>query len=148
MGAALWLALGAFLLWNALNLQVDPVRVSRGLGRASVVFGRAFPPNFERGGLPVEGVVESLQMATLSTLFGVLLGVPVAVMAARNIAPLPVYGVARGIISLGRSFHEIIVAILFVKAVGFGPFAGMLTLILAVVVISEVLSAWLRKRVT
>jgi phosphonate transport system permease protein len=67
-------------------------------------------------------------MATLSTALGVLIGIPVAVMAARNFAPLPAYATGRGIISLGRTFHEIIVAILFVKAVGFGPFAGMLTL--------------------
>ncbi|MBI2161259.1 MAG: phosphonate ABC transporter, permease protein PhnE [Candidatus Rokubacteria bacterium] len=128
MGPTLWLALLGFLLWNALSLHVDPARVARGLARAGIVFGRAVPPNFERWELLVEGVVESLQMATLSTVFGVLLGIPVAVTAARNFAPLPVYTAGRGIISVARTFHEIIVAILFVKAVGFGPFAGMLTL--------------------
>lgn len=50
-------------------------------------------------------------------------------MAARNIAPLPVYYLGRAIIILARSFHPVIVAIIFVKAVGFGPFAGILTLI-------------------
>jgi phosphonate transport system permease protein len=120
--------LAAFLAWNAWSLQVDPARVARGLSRAGIVFRRAFPPDFERWGLLVEGVVESLQMATLSTFLGLVLGIPVAVMAARNIAPLPVYGVGRGAIALARTFHEIIVAIIFVKAVGFGPFAGMLTL--------------------
>jgi phosphonate transport system permease protein len=128
MAPALGAGLVAFVIWNALSLHVDPARVSRGLGRAWGVFGRAFPPDFERWELLVEGVVESLQMATLSTALGVLIGIPVAVMAARNFAPLPVYAAGRGIISLGRTFHEIIVAILFVKAVGFGPFAGMLTL--------------------
>lgn len=119
---------GVFLLWNALSLEVDPARVARGLSRARIVFGRAVPPDFTRWELLVEGVVESLQMATLSTAIGVLIGIPIAVMAARNFAPLPIYAVGRGTISLGRTFHEIIVAILFVKAVGFGPFAGMLTL--------------------
>jgi len=128
MAPALWLGLGAFLLWNALSLHVDAARVVRGLSRAGIVFGRAFPPDFGRWELLVEGVVESLQMATLSTALGVLIGIPIAVMAARNFAPLPVYAVGRGIISLGRTFHEIIVAIIFVKAVGFGAFAGMLTL--------------------
>jgi phosphonate transport system permease protein len=130
MGPAAWLGLGAFLAWNALTLEVDPARVARGLGRVGVVFGRAFPPNFERGSLLVEGVVESLQMATLSTALGVVAGIPVAVMAAGNLVPHPVYAVGRGIISLARTFHEIIVAIVFVKAVGFGPFAGTLTLTL------------------
>lgn len=128
MGPALWLLLASFVVWNAVSLQVDPARVARGLGRAWIVFGRAFPPDLERWELLVEGVVESLQMATLSTALGGLIGIPVAVMAARNVARLPVYAAGRGIIALGRTFHEIIVAILFVKAVGFGPFAGMLTL--------------------
>ncbi len=133
MGPALWLGLLAFVLWNALNLQVDPARVARGLHRASIVFGRAVPPNFERWRLLWEGVVESLQMATLATTLGVLIGIPVAVMAARNFSPLAFYLPGRGVIALGRTFHEIIVAIVFVKAVGFGPFAGMLTLTVAVV---------------
>lgn len=128
MAPVVWAGLAAFVLWNALSLQVDPARVSRGLARAGTVFGRAFPPSFERWELLVEGVVESLQMATLSTALGVLVGIPVAMMAARNVAPPPVYAAGRGLISIGRTFHEIIVAILFVKAVGFGPFAGMLTL--------------------
>jgi phosphonate transport system permease protein len=128
MAPVFWTGLAAFLLWNALSLQVDAARVSRGLARAWTVFGRAFPPDFERWELLVEGVVESLQMATLSTALGVLVGIPIAVMASRNVAPPPVYALGRGLITIGRTFHEIIVAILFVKAVGFGPFAGMLTL--------------------
>jgi phosphonate transport system permease protein len=128
MGPAVWLALAAFVAWNVWNLEVDAARVARGLARAGTVFGRAFPPDFHRWELLLEGIVESLQMATLSTALGTALGIPVAIMAARNVAPLPVYAVGRGIVSLGRTFHEIIVAIILVKAVGFGPLAGMLTL--------------------
>lgn len=130
MGPVLWLGLAVFLAWNAWSLQVDPSRIARGLGRVGIVFSRAFPPDFGRWRLLVEGVVESLQIATLSTALGVVLGIPVAVMAARNIVPPPAYAAGRGIITLARTFHEIIVAIVFVKAVGFGPFAGMLTLTL------------------
>ena len=128
MGPALWVGLAAFVGWNLWNLEVDAARVARGLARAGTVFGRAFPPDFQRWELLLEGIVESLQMATLSTALGTVLGIPVAIMAARNVAPLPVYAVGRGIVSVGRTFHEIIVAIILVKAVGFGPLAGMLTL--------------------
>ncbi|MGH7307974.1 MAG: phosphonate ABC transporter, permease protein PhnE [Candidatus Rokuibacteriota bacterium] len=120
--------LAAFLGWNALNLEVNPERVARGLGRLGAVVASAVPPDFQRLGLLASGVLESIEIATLSTLLGVLLGVPVAVLAARNVVPLPVYGVGRGTITLGRTFHELIVGILFVKAVGFGPLAGVLTL--------------------
>jgi phosphonate transport system permease protein len=128
MGPALWAGLALFLAWNAVNLEVDPARIQRGLARAGTVFGRAFPPDFHRWPLLLEGLVESLQMATLSTALGTLLGVPVAVLAARNVVPLPVYAGGRSIVSLARTFHEIVVAIVLVKAVGFGPLAGTLTL--------------------
>src|SRR5512134_2740572 len=91
MGPVLWLGLGLFLAWNALSLEVDAARIARGLARAGTVFARAVPPDFTRWPLLLEGIVESIQMATLSTALGTLLGVPVAAMAARNVAPLPVY---------------------------------------------------------
>jgi phosphonate transport system permease protein len=52
------------------------------------------------------------------------------VLAARNVVVLPVYAGGRGIIMLVRTFHELIIAIVLVKAVGFGPLAGTLTLTL------------------
>jgi phosphonate transport system permease protein len=128
LGPVAWLALAGFLAWNVMSLEVNPERVARGLARLGTVLSRAFPPDFERSSLLFAGILESIEMATLSTLLGVLLGIPVAVLAARNVVPLPVYAGGRGIITLGRTFHELIVAILFVKAVGFGPLAGMLTL--------------------
>src|SRR5262245_17997226 len=67
-------------------------------------------------------------MCTRCAALGAALGVPVAITAARNVSPLPVYLLGRGVVTVGRTFHEIIVAIIMVKAVGFGPLAGMLTL--------------------
>jgi len=128
MGPVVWTLAVAFLVWNALNLEVNPERIARGLSRLGMVAARAFPPDFHRAGLLASGVLESIEIATLATLFGVLLGIPVAVLAARNVVVLPVYAAGRGVITLGRTFHELIVAIILVKAVGFGPLAGVLTL--------------------
>jgi phosphonate transport system permease protein len=128
VGSVVWMAAAAFLVWNAVSLEINPERIARGWSRLGMVVARAFPPDFQRAGLLASGVLESIEIATLSTLFGVLLGIPVAVLAARNVVPLPVYATGRGVITLGRTFHELIVAIIFVKAVGFGPLAGVLTL--------------------
>jgi phosphonate transport system permease protein len=128
IGPTLWIIIAGFLVWNVFELEIDPVRVARGVARFSTVLARAFPPDFHRAGLITTGVLESVEMATLSTLLGVLLGIPVAVLGARNVVPVLVYLGGRGTITIGRTFHELIVAILFVKAVGFGVFAGVLTL--------------------
>ena len=97
--------------------------------RAQRIFSGAFPPSFERSGLLIDGFLESLKIAILATVGGIALSVPLAFMAASNISIKPIYFLGRGIIIVARSFHPVIVAIIFVKAVGFGPFAGALTLV-------------------
>lgn len=126
------LLLGVFiyLFWAFATLPFDWARIAEGIPRAGQIFGGAFPPSFQRSSLLITGFVESFQIAFLATLLGLFLSVPIAVMAAKNIAPKPVYYLGRAIIILSRSFHPVIVAILFVAAVGFGPFAGVLTLTL------------------
>ncbi|GHE94066.1 phosphonate ABC transporter, permease protein PhnE [Aliiroseovarius zhejiangensis] len=126
---AVYLGIITYILWVGASMPIDWERVADGLGRAKRIFGGAFPPSFDRSGLLIDGFLESLKIALLATAGGVALSVPIAFMAARNIAPLPIYYLGRAIIIIARSFHPVIVAIIFVKAVGFGPFAGVLTLI-------------------
>jgi phosphonate transport system permease protein len=128
MGPVAWSVGLAFLAWNLASLDVDPARVARGVGRLGTVLAKALPPDWSRTSLITTGVIESIEIATLSTVLGVLLGIPVAVLAARNVVPLPVYAGGRAAVTLGRTLHELILAIILVKAVGFGPLAGVLTL--------------------
>ncbi|MDF2096271.1 phosphonate ABC transporter, permease protein PhnE [Aquibaculum arenosum] len=123
------LAILVYVVWAISMLPIDWARVSEGITRAQRIFSGAFPPSFERSGLLIKGFSESLKIAILATVGGVLLSIPIAFMAARNLAPMPIYLLGRAIIIVARSFHPVIVAIVFVKAVGFGPFAGVLTLI-------------------
>lgn len=124
-----WLGVAAYVAWTLGTLPIDWQRVAEGWTRAGRIFGGAFPPSFARSGLLIDGFLESLKIAILATFGGVLLSIPIAFMAARNVAPLPVYYLGRGIVIVARSFHPVIVAIVFVKAVGFGPLAGVLTLV-------------------
>ena len=121
----------AYVVWSVGTLEVDIARVSQGLPRAANMIAHMFPPDFSRWELLVRGMVESLQMALAASVFGMVLAVPLGLAGASNLAPRPVYLVARTIISLSRTFHEVIIAIFFVKIFGFGPLAGVLTLIVA-----------------
>ncbi|MBB3331075.1 phosphonate transport system permease protein [Halomonas campaniensis] len=123
-----WLLLAGYLVWAFGTLPFNWERIGEGLPRAARIFGGGFPPSFQRADLLLTGFKESFQIAILATLLGVLLSIPFAVMAAKNIVPRPVYLVGRAVIIVSRSFHPVIVAILFVAAVGFGPLAGILTL--------------------
>ncbi|MET3663374.1 phosphonate ABC transporter, permease protein PhnE [Aquamicrobium ahrensii] len=121
-------AVALYLVWSLSTLQFDSQRVLRGFVRAGDIFARMFPPDFSRSKILINGMVESIQIAIVSTVLGIIIAVPIGICAARNLAPRPVYLAARGLIVLGRTFHELIIAIFFVKMFGFGPLAGVLTL--------------------
>jgi phosphonate transport system permease protein len=125
------LAALAYLVWAVGSLNIDTQRALAGFGRAWDLLARMFPPDFARHQLLVKGMVESLQMAFAATLVGLVLGIPLGIAAASNLAPKPVYAAARAFIVVGRTFHEIVIAIFFVKLFGFGPVAGLLTLAFA-----------------
>jgi phosphonate ABC transporter permease subunit PhnE len=108
-------------------------RFVAGFGHGARFISRMFPPNFAQDKLELlySGMLESLQIAIIATVAGVLLSLPLGLMAARNLSPLPLAWAARTMIALFRTFHPVIIAILFVKAVGFGALAGMLALVVA-----------------
>lgn len=119
----------AYALIGAHSIDVRWERVVLGMERAGrFVQGFARPDFTSRGRVILEGILESLTMTVVSTVFGVLLSIPVAIGAARNMVPRSIYLLCRGIITLSRTFQEVIIAILFVAMFGFGPFAGVMTL--------------------
>jgi phosphonate transport system permease protein len=121
----------AYCAWAISGLNIDPQRALAGAGRALDLVARMVPPDFGRWPLLAKGLTESVQMAFAATLAGLVLAVPLGIAAARNLAPRPIYLAARALIVLGRSFHEVIIAIFCVKLFGFGPVAGLITLALA-----------------
>jgi phosphonate transport system permease protein len=124
-------ALVVYVIYACAQLEVSWDRVQTGLVNASRFFGRMFPPNFERWELLAKGLKESLEIAVLASTLGIVLALPIGLSAARNLMPVWATWPARLIIVSARSFHPVIVAILFVKAVGFGALAGILALTVA-----------------
>jgi phosphonate transport system permease protein len=120
-----------YVVYAASRLEVGWGRFVEGLGHGAVLLGRMLPPDFARWDLLLRGLKESLEIAVLSSAFGIVLALPIGFLAARNLMPGYVSWPARGVVALCRSFHPVIVSILFVKAVGFGALAGILALIVA-----------------
>jgi len=72
---------------------------------------------------------ETISMAVVGTFIALLVSVPMGILAARNATPnLVVYRVSRDLLSLMRALPELVWALLFVSAVGLGPFPGVLAL--------------------
>jgi phosphonate transport system permease protein len=126
-----WLLFGAYILYAGSQLEFTPARFAAGLEHGAKFLGRLFPPDFSRWELLLKGMVESLQIAVVASALGALISLPLSLAAARNLMPAWVSWPARSVMVVCRSFHPVIVAILFVKAVGFGALAGILALTVA-----------------
>lgn len=74
--------------------------------------------------------IETFMIACLGTLLGLIVCIPAIWFGALNVTPYkPVtYPVARVAMTLSRSIHEIVWALIFVSAVGLGAFAGILAI--------------------
>jgi phosphonate transport system permease protein len=73
--------------------------------------------------------LETVDIGVFGTVFGVVLALPLAVLAARNTTPArPVYALARSMIAFARAVPDLVWALLFVTAVGLGPFPGGLAI--------------------
>ena len=128
---AAWLLFAVYFVYAASHLELTPARFITGLEHGGKFLARLFPPDFHRWELLAKGMIESLQIAVLASALGVLISAPLALCAARNLMPAWATWPARAVMVLCRSFHPVIVAILFVKAVGFGALAGILALTVA-----------------
>lgn len=89
-----------------------------------------FGANWQIGWLPViSAVFETIQMAIIGTIGAVLMALPLSLLAARNTSPHPViYQTVRLFLNFMRSIPELVFALLFVAAIGLGPFTGVLAL--------------------
>ncbi|MCX7244824.1 MAG: phosphonate ABC transporter, permease protein PhnE [Burkholderiales bacterium] len=127
----MWAIFFAYVIYAMTRLNFTWDRFVVGIHNGAQFLSRMFPPQVMQPESMFKGLQESLEIAVLASFFGVILSLPLGVLAARNLMPKWITWIARTVIALCRSFHPLIVAILFVKAVGFGALAGILTLIVA-----------------
>jgi phosphonate transport system permease protein len=122
-------AAAAALVWSGRDLQLSITVLMKGLPWIADFVSRMLPPNLglmQRLMLPV---LETVQLAVWGTLLAIVLALPLCFLAARNLTPSPaVFHVARQVFNAARGINEIIFALIFVAAVGLGPFAGVLAL--------------------
>lgn len=82
----------------------------------------------------IPSVIQTLQMAIIGSTLSIILAIPFGLLAARNISPHPaLYQVTRFFMNIIRAVPELIIALVFVAAVGLGPFGGVLALGLAAI---------------
>lgn len=108
-------------------VDFELARLWSGLPRLAHWAAKAWPPDTHDFGILVQRGLETVAMAVVGTTLGLLIAVPCCVLAARNLTPsLLLYVPMRWFLNVLRGIDSFIFALLFVAAVGLGPFAGVL----------------------
>jgi len=111
--------------WNL--AAIDPAKLVTGLPRLWGWLVHAWPPKTDEIPLFLYRTAETIAMALIGTTAACVLALPMAVLASRNITPFPaLYYPARWFLNALRGIDSFVFALLFVAAVGLGPFAGFL----------------------
>jgi len=143
--------IAAMYIWGFRGTQADPVELVEGIPNIIGFITRLFPPQYTFAALNIplpalaqslfgpqfsvpvpeiiSAIIETVQMAIIGTTFSIFFSLPFGLMAARNTSPHPlVYQATRMAMNMIRAVPEIIFALIFVSAVGLGPFSGVLAL--------------------
>lgn len=119
-----FLALQATCIWM---VQPDLARLWAGLPRLAGWIAGGFPPDFSGFGDLAARAAETVAVAMLGTTLAAALALALALAAARPSNPLPaLYHPVRTVLDALRGIDSFVFALIFVAAVGLGPFAGML----------------------
>jgi len=118
------------LVVAVLTIDIDWARTVPLMPQIITVFGDLFPPDFTtvRSEM-VTGIVESVVIAVIATGLGLLIAVPLSLLAARNIMTKRILSTVTRLVMLAfRGIPELIIAVIFVSAMGLGPVPGTLAL--------------------
>ncbi len=120
--------IAALFGWSYVGADIKPVELVRDSGNIATLIRDFFPPDFSQWRSYVGEMVLTVQIALWGTGLAILCAIPCGLLCAGNIAPWYVSQPVRRVMDLCRSINELVFAMLFVVAVGLGPFAGVLAL--------------------
>jgi phosphonate transport system permease protein len=112
--------------WQGADMR--PMELIRDSGNMAKYAAEFFPPNFSQWRMYVDEMLVTLQIAIWGTALAVITAIPMGLLASSNIVPWWVYQPIRRVLDAFRAINEMVFAMLFVVAVGLGPFAGVLAL--------------------
>ncbi len=123
-----WGLLALLLAGSWQGADMRPLDLVRDAGNMATYAADFFPPDFTQWRLFLTEMLVTLQIALWGTALALLSAVPFGLLSASNIAPWWICQPVRRLMDSTRAINEMVFAMLFVVAVGLGPFAGVLAL--------------------
>jgi len=126
--AAIFVAL-VVLAWTAWDTGADPVRLGRGIPWIADFVRRMLPPDLRVLPAALLGAIKTVEIALLGTAVSAVLALPLGFLSARNVAAPAIFYPVRVALNFFRSVDTLVYALVFVAAVGLGPFPGVLAVV-------------------
>ncbi|MCX9156079.1 phosphonate ABC transporter, permease protein PhnE [Niveibacterium sp. 24ML] len=121
------LALG-ILAWSWKGADIRPMALIADSGNMASFAKDFFPPDFTDWRTYVAEMIVTVQVAIWGTVLAVICAIPFGLLCSSNIAPPWIHQPVRRLMDAARAINEMVFAMLFIVAVGLGPFAGVLAL--------------------
>jgi phosphonate transport system permease protein len=118
----------ALLIFSGIQSDISLIELIQGGGNMAEYVSRYFPPDFTDWRLYLQDTIETISMAIWGTLLAAIISVPLSILASENIFPSWIVFPIRRVLDAMRAINEVVFALVFVVAVGLGPFAGVLAL--------------------
>lgn len=124
-------SLGLLLLlalygWALRGVEFDLSSIFKYGGKFFELLGRMYPPDFSALPQLVRPLLQTIQMATLGTFLGALMALPLVVFGSQLVVRSAlIYWPVRAFMNILRTIPDLLYAVLFVAAMGFGPAAGV-----------------------
>ncbi len=129
----LWTLFIGLLAWCLYDFNFSPERIWVGLQRLGRVISFMFPPHlwetWTEWAEVFKALGETVAMAFLGTVLGLIFAFPVSFLGAKNINRIfwLRHSARRGY-DIIRAFETLILALIFIRAFGLGPLAGILAI--------------------
>jgi phosphonate transport system permease protein len=123
-----WVVVFVVLAWAWQGAEMRPLDLIRDADNMRVYAREFFPPNFHDWRIYLHEMVVTLHIALWGTVLAIVAAIPLGLLSAHNVAPPWVHQPVRRLIDMCRAINEMVFAMLFIVAVGLGPFAGVLAL--------------------
>lgn len=123
-----WAGVIALLSWAWSGADMRPFDLFHDSGNMARFSRDFFPPNFRDWRIYLEEMVVTFHIALWGTVLAIICAVPCGLMSSENIVPPWIYQPMRRLMDACRAINEMVFAMLFIVAVGLGPFAGVLAL--------------------
>lgn len=123
-----WGAFALLLAWAWDGADIRPLDLWRDSGNMAEFAADFFPPDFTEWRLYLREMVVTIHIAVWGTVLAIVCAVPLGLLSSANIVPAWVYQPVRRLMDAFRAINEMVFAMLFIVAVGLGPFAGVMAL--------------------